>query len=490
MDDLRDVDCFLVAGSDPAENYPVMFNRIIEGKKKGAKIISVDIAQTSTTESSDDHLKIRTEMLIPFVSYLISKFVDSDKISRDAKQFHGFQDLVESAQEVSRKYPPSSYGLDKEKMTQVFQTLRDARKIGICFGMGVTQHSNGTENVKALVQLGILLNGVIFPSRGKMNVQGAGDAGGCPNWEGTDNLESFKWNIDYKNHEGRGLTDALYDRDVKFVWIAGGDPAISMPDLNLLEESFRHKFIVYQGAHSARVTKWASVVLPSAMVSEENGTFTNGERRVRGNFSNTLSKSLPDKAKSGFQIMMEFADTVGAEGFDYKNEQEVFEEIVETVPGYRGLSLEKVTSDEGQFADKSIKYTRLEKINFDMDHFRGDGVYPFTLTTSRGKFHFCTGNLSRNSKSLNQLSGEPVVYMNPLDMDFLGIEDEQKIKIISEVGEITATVEKNIDVMKRMIVAQFHFPKMLVNKLTPRVLDPHSGTPSYKQVPVKIEVLI
>ena len=83
-----------------------------------------------------------------------------------------------------------------------------------------------------------------------------------------------------------------------------------------------------------------------------------------------------------------------------------------------------------------------------------------------------------------------MTYMNPKDMDYIGISDGQDVRIISEVGEITTNVFRNSDVLKRTIVTQFHFPKLLVNRLTPLVLDPQSGTPCYKNVPVRIEVLL
>lgn len=490
MDDLKKADLFILVGTDPAENYPVMFNRILEGKKNDGKILSIDVTSNTTTTNSDEQLKLNSNMLIPFLSWQITRLTKSDKISKDAKQFHGFQDLVESARKVSQKHPPSSFGFTEEKMEEIYETIRDSKKTAICFGMGVTQHSNGTENVKTLIQLGILLNAIVFPNRGKMNVQGAGDVGGHPLWNPTEEADRYSWDASYKNHKGKMLTEALYDKEVKFVWIVGGDPAISMPDLNLLESNFQNKFIVYQGHHEARTMEWASVVLPMAMVSEEDGTFTNGERRVRGMFDNPLVKNLPGDVKSGVEIIQEFASLVGAKGFEHKNEKEVFEEMIKVVPGYDKLTVDGVISDEGQLADKEIKYTRLEKVNFNYEHFSGDGKYPFIFTTSRNKFQFCSGNESRNSKSLNQLSGGPVIYMNPADMAFLGLQDDQMIKVSSEVGEIAARVEKNIDVLKRMIVGQFHFPKMLVNKLTPLVLDPYSGTPAYKQVPVKIEVLL
>jgi predicted molibdopterin-dependent oxidoreductase YjgC len=345
MDDLRDVDCFFMVGTDPAENYPVMFNRILESKKSGAKLITVDVTATSTSKLSDINLKLGADGIVPFISWLISKFVDSDKISKDVKKFHGFNEFIESAQKVSQKYPPSTFGLNKEEIETTYAMLLDGKKIGICFGMGVTQHSNGTQNVESLLGLGLLLGAVIFPNRGKVNVQGAGDVGGYPCWNSNKIDKNKNWNTKFQNHKSKTLTEALYDKDIKFVWAVGGDLAQSMPDLNLLDESLRSKFIVYQGHHPARLMDFASVVLPTTMITEESGTITNGERRVRG-----IVNDLPVKGqiKSGIDIIMEYAKYIGASGFDFKNVREITGEIIEVVPGYEGLSLEKVYSDEGE----------------------------------------------------------------------------------------------------------------------------------------------
>ncbi len=487
MDSLRKVDVFLMAGTDPAEDYPAMFNRILDAKRKGAKIITLDVTSTSTTDVSDINMSVTSDGVVPFISWLITKFVDSDKISKDVRQFHGFGDFVESAKKVSQNFPPSTFGLSEEKMNHIFETIKDGKKIGICFGMGVTQHSNGTQNVESLIGLGLILNAVIFPNRGKVNVQGASDVGGYPEWDSERIKDAGDWNTKYRNHKGRMLTEALYDKDIKFVWAIGGDISQSMPDLNLLDESLRHKFVVYQGHHPARIMDFASVVLPTTIVTEENGTITNGERRVRG-VENNIGQ-IKD-VKTGFEIVTEFAKFVNAKGFSYRNEKEVTDEIIKIVPGYEDLHIPNICSDEGQFADKKPKFKKFNKIKFDFGHFQGEGDYPFILTTSRSKYQFCTGNESRNSKTLHQLAKDPLVFMNPKDMDYVGVSDGQEVRIISEVGEVKTKVFKNADVSKRMIIAQFHFPKLLINKLTSVLLDPQSGTPCFKEVPVRIDVLI
>lgn len=489
IDDLKQADCFLMVGTDPAEDYPVMFDRIIEAKRNGAKIITLDVIETDTTSNSDIKLKVGSDYIIPFLTHLISRFYATNKISRDVKLFHGYQDFIDSAKKVSQEVPLSSLGISEEDFDLVYDTIEKSRMLAICFGMGLTQYSNGTQNAMALIGFGAMLNAIVFPNRGKVNIQGVSDTGGTPDWD-SDLIDSDKtWNKDFRKHKGKILTEALYDDEIKFLWIVGGDLAQSLPDLNFLEESLRHKFIVYQGHHPCRLMDFASVVLPSAMLPEEKGSVTNGERRVRGIYDDSFSL-VPEGVKTGLEILTEFSKVAGLDVFDYKSEKEIMEEIIRIVPAYNRVSFKKVCTSQGSFADKSIKTRNLYKIKYDFEHFQGEGNYPFVLTTARSKYHFCTGNQSRYSRALMQMSPKPLVFMNPVDMEYIGVGDGQEIRIISHVGEVETNVYKNVDVMRRMIVAQYHFPRLLINRLTPRVLDPQSGTPSYKEVPVKIEILI
>lgn len=504
MDDLQMADCFLFVGTDPMEDYPVLFNRVLSAKRKKAKIICVDLAGNSTTSQADRFLKISPGGIMPLLSHLIVRLVDGSDISKEAKGFDGYSEFVDSARKIAESNPVSSFGFSRDDMDYLYWTVNDAKKLAIGFGMGLTQHLNGTQNVYAITGLAVLLNAILFPGRGKINVQGAGDVGSDPNWRPVD-TEDCGWNEGFQSHRGSNLTKGLYSDEVKVLWIMGGNPSQSMPDLNKLDESFKKKFIVYQHNHPSRTMEFADVVLPSKVLIEEPGSVTNGERRVRGiyNLGNRRNTTGGNKAysvtgvtedgdfaiKANVDIILAFAKSLGVKGFEYESVIDVFNEMVNVVPGYETLSVDGVFSDDGKFADKEPKYIRFHKLKYDPGHFTGTGEYPFVLTSARNRFHFCTGDGTRRSKTLVQLAGPGRVLINTEDARSLGLKDDSRIRLISRVGVIEAEVKVDPTVAKKIVVAPFHFEKILVNRLTSLDLDPDSGTPCYKEVPVRIEVV-
>lgn len=496
IDDVGVGDLFLFVGTDPMEDYPVMFNRVLDAKKNGAQILVVDVAGNSTTEQADRFFKISPVGIIPFLSHLIVMLIDGSDIRRAALSFDGFALFCERARSIASANPPSTFGFSREDMDYLNQSLKRARKPVIGFGMGLTQHAGGTQNVYAISGLALLLNAILFPNRGKVNVQGAGDVGTDPFWipENVD-IAKYKWNSGFRSHKGRCSTEALYGNDVEFVWIMGTNPSQSMPDLNSLDASFLKKFVVYAHHHPSRTMEYADVVLPLLALPEEEGTVTNGERRVRGIFRENgayignRKNTTGREGLSHVEAISMFAKSVGAQGFDFTNEKEIFNEMISVVPGYGQLEHEKIVLPEGQYALKEPQRRSFKVFDCNCPHFKNTN-FNYVFTTARNRFQFCSGTGSRNSKTLRNLSGEPFAFMNSEDAAVLGVTDGNTVSISSSVGSVEARVKLDASVQKRVIVAPFHFDTLLVNRLTPRVLDPDSKTPCYKEVDVRVEKVL
>ncbi len=495
MDDVAVSDCFFFVGSDPIEDYPVFGNRITSAKNNGAKLITVDVAGSGTSAVADLNVNVSPFGIVPFLAHIIVELVKQGDCSRDAKNLEGYAEFVSSAEQIALETPLSEIGVAREDFEKVVWMLSKAKKITVGFGMGLTQHVNGTQNAMVLTGLSILLNAMLFPNRGKVNVQGAGDMGADPFWEinsklSASQLKSKGWDVKWQDHKGNVMTEKLYDDDIKFVWMLPSNLLQSMPDLNALEKSFSKKFIVYQHHHISRTMEWADVVLPSLVLSEEWGTVTNGERRVRGLFTTDRKLTIGEGTAgplSNLDVLLAFAKYMNFEGFDYQSINAVTEELLEVNPGYSTVKITELETEQGYLADKNFKHRVLFPIKYERSHFQTvDQDFPFVLTTARNRFHFCTGDGTRCSQTLSKLAGEPVVLVNPLDAEALRISDGDIVKITSRVGEIMAKISINSQVGKRVLVAPFHFDKLLVNRLTPRVLDNDSKTPCYKEVNVTV----
>lgn len=496
MDDVQDADLFLFIGTDPFEDYPVFANRILAAKAKGAKLVAIDVASNTTVSQSDQVYKMTPNGVIALIANIVSRLVMENCLPKGAMSIHGAGEFIESCREVSRQNPPSTVGFTDDDMKTLCRNIAESKKMALGFGMGVTQHANGTQNVLVITGLSLLLGAILFPNRGKINVQGAGDVGADCAWKIDSDMSELEqkayWDKEFEAHEGRRLTDALYDNEVKFIWVMPSDPAVSMPDLNKLHESFKQKFIVYQHHHESKMMEFADVVLPCAVLPEEYGSITNGERRVRSQFNGDWLKNIahPKDIKSNVQILVEFAKEVGAKGFDFHSPEEVFDEMIKFASGYHLLDRKKTMSDKSQLAEKTPKQRVLKPFKYAPAHFIEDGEYPYNFTTARNKFHFCAGTGTRNSVTLAKMGGDPVLIVNPMDAQQLGIDTGSRVKVVSKVGEIEGVVQVDPAVEKRVVVAPFHFDKLLVNRLTPLILDPESGTPCYKEVAVNIVPIV
>jgi formate dehydrogenase major subunit len=444
-------------------------------------------------------LRISPKGILPVLARLSLRLVEGRDISKEAKNFPGFNEFLKSLEVIKDENPISTLGISRDDMERLYNMVNDSNKTVIGFGMGLTQHVGGVENVMAITGLSLLIDGILFPNRGKINVQGAGDVGVEPAWKPLEGFVEYDWSDDFLTHDGKVSTRALYEDEVELVWVMGTNPSHSMPHLNLLDKSFKDKFIIYQHHHPGRTMEFADVVLPSRVVSEVDGSVTNGERRVRGFFGgveetgagrkNTIGIAAPQKALSNFEILNKFGQYMQVVGFPFANEQDAFEEIVQVIRGYQKLEISEVAGKDGDFANKQPPKKEFFPVKYDNDHFQGDGQYPFVFTTARSKYHFCTGEATRNSATLIKLDAVPFVRMSHSDAKLLGLLDGGRVRIYSKVGEIEANIKVDASIEKRVLIAPYHFEKLLVNKLTPLELDPVSKTPGYKYISVNVELI-
>jgi len=489
---LVDCDVFLMIGTDPKADYPVMYHRIFEAKQLGAKIVVIDVGPSTTSEDANILAKISPNGIVPLLAHLIKRVIENKDFSQDCKGFDGFGDMVEDVEHIVQKNQLSRTNISEEQFEEIYKTINDARNLAVLYGMGATQQHNGTQNIKTITTLSLLLNSVLFSNRGKVNVQGAGDVGVFPEFipaGGDRELIKKYWGLEFEtedkliNHNGLPITKGFYDERTKAFWIMGMNPAHSMPDLNALHNIFKDRFIIYQHHHSGKTMDFADVVLPTTMLPEEEGTITNGERRVR------KVNPLPHTPtiKPNWQIVTELAKKLGmGDLFDYSSADEIFDEIKEMIPAYANLDDKKVGGLVGDLADKNPKFTIFPRLHYKVEQIKEEDDYNFILTTARTRFHFCTGEGTRNSKRLITMEPEAVAMMNPEDAKRLEIVAGDMIKIESAVGEIEIKSGTDELVMQGVVVLPYHFDKVLVNKLTPRILDEECWTPCYKGISVRI----
>ena len=460
MDDVEKSDVIFIVGSDTKSDYPVLFERVLKAKEKGAKIVLIYDSYNFTSNFADICLLTDVGEFLPILNYLAREIIKSKKFDKRLEKNKDFKKYVLSLKNYELSIVSKNCRTNKKKLKKISEILCKSRKPSFLFGMALVQHTLGTKNALALSNLSILKNGFLIPMRGKNNIQGCGDVGVVP-----------------KNET---FLELLFSNKLKTAVVLESNIAKSFPQLNTVHKKLKKTFVIYIGSHKNLMLKFSDVVLPCATHFEESGTMTNAERRVRS-FKKVLN---PIYGKEKWIIFNELLKGFGLKS--YKTLDEITKEIIKKVIQYKKIKYEKLKTKEGDFGNKKIKYKKLFPIEYTCVEHEISKEFPYLLTTKRLPYHFTTSEMTINCKSLAKIMNKARAYMNPLDLKEEGILPGERITIISKNGKINLTVESNEYVKKGVIVVPYHFNNALVNKLIPLSLDPFSKEPNLKIVDVRI----
>jgi formate dehydrogenase major subunit len=298
------------------------------------------------------------------------------------------------------------------------------------------------------------------------------------------------------------VMNAADEGQVKSLYIMGENPMVSDPDVNHVRHALgKLDFLVVQDIFMTETAQMASVVLPAASYAEKDGTFTNTERRVQ-----LLRPAVkpPGQAKPDWQIVCLIAQKMGVKGFDFKSQEEIFEEARKTTPQYAGMTYERLQKPEALHwpcPDVSHPGTPILHVA-KFSHPDGMGIffpvtfkppvevpdaeYPLILTTGRMLFHYHTGSMTRRSPTLDAEVKTGFVEVNVEDAASLGIKDGDKVKVKSRRGEIEIAAKVTGNIMKGVIFIPFHFAECSANMLTNPALDPFAKMPEFKACAARI----
>jgi predicted molibdopterin-dependent oxidoreductase YjgC len=335
--EIEGADCIFVVGSNTLEQHPLIGSRILKAKEKGAKVIVADPRRTPLVSFADVYLQLKPgsdAALLNGLAYLIISqgLADTDFI---AKRTEGFEEFRAKVME----YPPERVkritGVAPADLEQAARMYGEADKGAIVYCMGITQHTSGTDNVKACANLAMLTGNVgrestgVNPLRGQNNVQGACDMGALPDvYSGYQSVQDEKarkkfeeaWGVKLPARPGLTLTemtDAALKGSLKGMYIMGENPMLSDPDLAHVKKALgKLDFLVVQDIFLTETAQLAHMVLPACSFAEKEGTFTATDRRVLRvrKALEPLGDSRPD-----WIIIRDLAQRMGAKGFDYSS---------------------------------------------------------------------------------------------------------------------------------------------------------------------------
>ncbi len=519
--DILKAQVIFIIGANPAENHPVYGARIKKAVRKyGAKLIVADPRKTELAKMAHIHLRHKPGTDILLISAMLKVILDEKLYKEDfiKKRTTGFENLVESLKNFDIDRASEITGVPKEKIVEAARIYGKADRAAILYAMGITQHSNGTQNVVALADLAMITGNFgkegtgVNPLRGQNNVQGACDMGALPHvYPGYQKVsdenarkkfEEF-WGVKLPANPGLTLTDMFLSPQIKALVMMGENPAVSDPDSQHVEEFLKNlEFFVDFDIFMNESNRYADVILPALSAYEKDGTFTNTERRVLR--VRKVLEGVGD-AKPDWWIIKELSKRLGYE-MEYSHPSEIMEEIRRVTPIYGGVTYERIEEKGLQWPVPTLdhpgtpilhtqgfsfpdKKGRIKPIDYNLpkEIELPDEEYPFFMTTGRMLYHFHTGTMTRRVKGINEIVGRAYVEISPEDARKLGIKSGDVVKISSRRGSVLTYAVVTDRAQPGVIFMPFHFAEARANLLTGEILDPESRIPAYKVSAVKIE---
>jgi formate dehydrogenase alpha subunit len=516
--DFAKADTLLVIGSNTTECHPIIGRMIRQGVKAGkTKLIVADPRAIQLSELATVHLRHRpgtdVALLNAMMNVILGEGLHDQKFIEERTE--GFQELAETVKKYTPEMAQEITGVPQAYIVKAARLFAGADKAAILYGMGITQHTTGTDNVKSVANL-LLLTGNMgregtgfSPLRGQNNVQGACDMGALPNvlpgYQQVANPETRQkfetaWNCIIKDKPGLPVTEmieAAAHGDIKAMYVVGENPIMSEPYAVHTKRAIQQlEFLVVQDIFPTETAVLADVILPAAAFAEKSGTFTSTERRVQ-----KINKAVepPGEAKADWQIISQLANKLGYP-FAYQSAAEINEEMASLTPIYGGMHYDRLEGyglqwpcrdreDPGTPTLHEGKFTRgLGKFHAVEYRPPAESVstdYPLILTTGRILEHWHTGSMSRRTGVLHDLHPHGAVEIHPDDALKLGIVDGDLVTIASERGKIETPVNVTDKTSPGLAFMAFHWRESPANMLTNAALDPVAKIPEFKVSAVK-----
>lgn len=544
-EDLDRADVFLVIGSNMADCHPILFLRMMDRVKAGAKLIVVDPRRTATAEKADLFLQIRPGTDLALLNGLLH-LLHADGHT-DAGFIAAHTEGWEAMPGFLADYAPDAVaditGIPADDIREAARLIGEAAEWTSCWTMGLNQSTHGTWNTNALVNLHLATGAICRPGSGPFSLTGQPNAMGGremgymgPGLPGqrsvlVDEERAFVeelWELApdslRKDGFGKGTVEMfqkMADGEIKACWIICTNPVASVGNRKTVIEGLEAaEFVVTQDVFADTETNaYADVVLPGAMWTESEGVLINSERNL------TLAAPAadpPGEAMADWRIIAAVAREMGFEkGFSYDTAEQVFEEIKrawnpKTGWDLRGVTYERLRSEPVQWptaaedgpARNPIRYAGAgadggllfptasgRAVFHARPHMPAaempDDDYPFVLNTGRLQHQWHTLTKTGKVAKLNRLNPGPFVEIHPQDARELGVLEGDSVEVASRRGRAVLPAVVSDRVMPGCVFAPFHWNDLFgeylsINAVTSDAVDPLSFQPELKVCAVSL----
>ena len=503
-DDIEQADVILIIGSNMADAHPVTFDRIRDSKKRRPEqtVVVVDPRRTATAAGADLHLPIAPGNDIALLNALGRLLVEMDAVDHSFVDPHtrGFEEYREFllAQDLDGLIEET--GLEESAVRRLAELIAGAKGFLSFYCMGLNQSTIGMWKNNSLINLHLLTGQIGKPGAGPFSLTGQPNAMGgreagllSHQLPGYRTVEDVAHRQEVEEFWGRrpgaiqpqpGLTAvemfrALEKGQLKAIWIAATNPAVSIPDLHQVKRALgRAQLVVVQDAyHPTETSRLADVILPAAQWGEKAWTSTNSERTI------SHSPQLfdpPGDAWPDWKIVATFARTLGYKGFDFPTQADVWDEFIQLTQGrpcdMSGAAAARLRSETSlqwpvptpkhpgskrRYTDGVFPTADGRAVFLSRDHRQPrempDHEFPFVLTTGRLYSHWHT--LTRTAKAPKLVRAEPgpFVEVNPADALRLDVKEAELLQVSSRRGTVQLPARLSTGVPPGLVFVPFHW---------------------------------
>ncbi len=513
-------------GSNARETHPIFFHHVLRGIHNGAKLYVIDPRRTSSARWADGWLGLDVGSDIALANAVGREILAAGLENREfiARATSGFDEYQASVESYTLEYAERTTLVPAALIRELAHAYGGAPRAELCWTLGITEHHNAVDNVRALINLALLCGHVgrygsgLNPLRGQNNVQGGGDMGAIPNKfpggqdaEDETSIAKFEraWNVALPRTRGWHLSDmfaAIGRGELDTLYVIGENPAQSEADQEHAIEMLRSlKHLIVQDIFLTKTGELAEVVLPaSASWCESEGTVTSSERRVQ-----RCRKALdpPGEARDDIAIFCELARRLGHDWPQYSAEQ-AWNECRALSPWHAGMSYARLEELDGipwpcydeQHPGEQFLHARLWEnpvggerapfaaVQHDPPVEALDDEYPLRLTTGRRLDSFNTGVQSGGYRSPMR-RGERL-DISPQDASRHGLREGDRARVSSRRGSIVVPIHIDDGLRPGLVFTTFHHnDEVATNLLTIDAVDPQSGTAEFKACAVRVEAL-
>jgi formate dehydrogenase major subunit len=524
FDSVMKSDVILVIGANPTDGHPVFASQMKRRLRQGAHLIvadprTIDLVRTPHIQA-DHHLKLMPGTNVALINSLAHVVVTEGLVKEDfvrarceVESFDKWRNFI-ALPKNSPEEMQAVTGVPASEVRAAARLYATAGNGAIYYGLGVTEHSQGSTMVMGIANLAMATGNIgregvgVNPLRGQNNVQGSCDMGSFPHEfpgyrhvsdDTVRHLFESAWGVSLQNEPGLripNMFEAALDGEFKGLYIEGEDIAQSDPNTQHVTAALTSmECIIVQDLFLNESAKFAHVFLPGSSFLEKDGTFTNAERRI----SRVRKVMQPKGGYADWEITQLLANAVGYP-MNYAHPSEIMDEIARLTPTFTGVSFARLdelgsiqwpcnaahpngtpTMHVDEFVRGKGKFLVTEYVPTNE---KVNAKYPLILTTGRILSQYNVGAQTRRTEN-NRWHDEDRVEIHPHDADERGISEGDWVGIASRAGETVLRAKVTERVQPGVVYTTFHFPESGANVITTDNSDWATNCPEYKVTAVQ-----